>query len=210
MSNPIRNIIFDLGRVILNIDYQKTAAAFRQIGLTNFDELYSQMRQSTLFDRLEVGEIGSREFEEELNRYASRSLRREEIHRAWNAMLLELPQEHLDLLEELRKQYRLFLFSNTNEIHVPAFTELIRQQRGVEDFGSYFDGVYYSHEVGKRKPNVEAFEHVLEANDLNPQETLFIDDSPQHVEGGSKAGLQAVLKEKGKGLRETVEQALRR
>ncbi len=186
----IKNIIFDLGGVILNIDYNKTANAFRQIGLKNFDDIYSQAKQNQVFDKLETGEFTSNEFRKYIKGIVP-SLQYSDIDKAWNAMLLDLPVERIVLLKKLKKKYRLFLLSNTNEIHIKAFRKIIQSSYDENIFDAIFEHQYYSSEMGMRKPNADCFQCVLEKNKLDPCETLFIDDSIQHVEGARKLQIQA-------------------
>jgi glucose-1-phosphatase len=121
----IKNIIFDLGGVILNIDYNRTANAFRQLGCENFDELYSQQKQSGLFDEFETGKISPQAFINELLRVLPKGISAKQVIDAWNAMLIDLPKVRLEKLLEHKQNYRTFLLSNTNAIHEEAFTRLI-------------------------------------------------------------------------------------
>lgn len=187
----IRNIIFDLGGVILNLDYNRTTEAFKQLGITEFEHLYSQAKQKHLFDEYEKGLISSDAFRSEMITLLESRPAPHEIDRAWNAMLLDLPPERLDLLQKLKDKYRLFLLSNTNEIHISAYSEYLRQTFGFADLSHIFEKEYYSYRVGKRKPDREIFEMVLAENNLQPKETLFIDDSVQHVEGARLTGIRA-------------------
>ena len=188
--NGVKNIIFDLGGVILNIDYGQTANAFKKIGVANFDEIYSQAKQVQVFDKLETGELTPDEFREYMKEIVP-SLQLSDIDKAWNAMLLDLPASRIDLLKKLKKKYRLFLLSNTNEIHVKCFRKIIDSSYGENIFDAIFENQYYSSEIGMRKPNPECFQYVLEKNGMEPSETLFIDDSIQHVEGARKLKINA-------------------
>ena len=192
----IKNIIFDWGGVISNIDYSKTAEAFTKLGLTDFEFVYNQLKQTTLFDDLETGSITPEEFRFEIRAMLPEGVSNEDIDVAWTAMLLDLPKERLDLLEKVKEHYDMYLLSNTNEIHVTRYSKYIDQIYGHDKFRNLFIKAYYSHEVGMRKPNVEIFEHVIEENGLVRSETLFIDDTPQHIEGAKKAGLHAYHLEK--------------
>ena len=186
----VKNIIFDLGGVILNIDYGQTANAFKKIGVTNFDEIYSQAKQGQVFDKLETGKLSIEEFSNYMKEFVP-SLKSIDIDKAWNAMLLDLPVQRIDLLKELKKGYRLFLLSNTNEIHIKAFRKMIKSSYGEYILDDIFEQQYYSSEIGMRKPNVDCFQYVLDQNGLEPSETLFIDDSMQHVEGARKLKIKA-------------------
>ena len=106
-------------------------------------------------------------------------------------MLLDLPVERLRILEKLHAEKRISLLSNTNEIHVEAFESAMKKVHGIQNLSGFFDHVYYSCRVGMRKPEERIFEHVIKEQNYNPSETLFIDDSPQHIEGAKKVGLHA-------------------
>lgn len=188
----VKNIIFDLGGVILNIDYQKTIDAFKQLGIKNFDVLFTQAKQELLFDRYEKGEISSNEFISHLQNKFSENINKATIKDAWNAMLLDLPNERLNLLNNIKSNYNTALLSNTNEIHLDAFHEIIQKENVIEDLNPYFDEVYFSCRMNMRKPDPEIFKKVCQNRSYTPNETLFIDDSIQHVEGAQKAGLFAI------------------
>ena len=191
MNRDFNAIIFDLGGVILNIDYHRTSEAFIALGVTNFDELYSQAKQNHVFDDIETGKISENDFRLYIKTHINIDITDEEIDQAWNAMLLNLPKPRVKLIQQLAQHYPVFLYSNTNAIHLRAFREIIRQEHGraglLEDL---FVKTYYSHELGLRKPHPEGFQHILKANRLDPKTTLFIDDSIQHIEGAKAVGLQ--------------------
>ena len=115
-------------------------------------------------------------------------------------MLGDLPTERLALLEMVKNHYRLFLLSNTNAIHLPECKRIIRREHGLRDLSSFFEKEYYSHLLGMRKPEKRIFDHVIDENQLTREETLFVDDSPQHIEGGNNAGIRSVLLDPGKTL----------
>lgn len=196
----IKNIIFDLGGVILNIDYQKTIDAFESLGISNFDQKYSQAKQSPLFDDLETGRITPDVFRESLRLYLNTSVSDELLDQAWNALLLDFPEERLRLLGKLKKKYRTFLLSNTNAIHYSEYSSRLQKQFGIPNLSSYFEKEYYSHEIGLRKPDPEVFEFVLNSNNLSIDETLFIDDSYQHIHSASDMGIQTVWLNNGKTI----------
>lgn len=199
IQKNIKNIIFDLGGVILNIDYNQTSNYFKELGIKDFDEIYSQAKQNNLFNDFETGKIDPKEFRAALKEYVPKATDKE-IDFAWNAMLLDLPKERIELLKKIKENYRIFLLSNTNAIHVKAFTKYIDQLYGENVFSSIFENHYYSNEIGYRKPNANAFQYVIDSNDLKPEETLFIDDSTQHIKGANKAGLNSFLLEKDKDI----------
>ncbi|MBI3136139.1 MAG: HAD family phosphatase [Bacteroidetes bacterium] len=193
MSIPFNAILFDLGGVILNLDYNLTINAFKKLGEENFDRLYTQSQQDKIFDQFETGKISSAEFVRYMKQFLDPSTTDAAIEYAWNAMLLDLPVHRIQLLQQLKKKYSIFLFSNTNEIHLKAFRQIIEQEHGDADLlESLFHQTYYSHLVGERKPNAAAFRTVLDQHNLVPEKTLFIDDSLQHIEGAGKLGIQTI------------------
>lgn len=187
----VKNIIFDLGGVILSIDYNKTAEAFKRLGVTHFDELYNQHKASPLFEDLETGKISEEDFFIAFTNMCGTNLTKEQIIKAWNAMLGHFPKDRIELLKELKKKYKLFLFSNTNKIHFDAFHQLFKEQIGGE-FDDFFVKAYYSHTLHQRKPNKEAFEFILKEQALKAEETLFIDDTEGNIEPAKALGMQAV------------------
>jgi putative hydrolase of the HAD superfamily len=205
IDTSIKNIIFDFGGVILNIDYKLTENAFLKLGLTDFDKIYSQSTQKELFDVFEKGLISPEEFRKELRKYI-RSASDEQIDIAWNAMLLDLPAERVTLLDKLKKKHRIFLLSNTNEIHFTSFSSYMKEKFSRDIFSDVFEKAYASHRVHMRKPDSEIFELVVQENSLRKEETLFIDDSIQHIEGAKKVGLNTVFLEKGKTILDVFNQ----
>ena len=201
MNKPIRNIVFDLGNVIINIDPDLTLQKFRNMGVANFDEMYSIMRQTDVFDRLDTGKITLPEFRNAIREYAKINLTDKQINDAWCAMLLDFPEENVELLQKLRAEgYKLYLLSNTNKMHIDYYTEYLKQQFGSDLLSGLFDRTFYSHEIGYRKPNREAFEYVLKSEGLKPVETLFIDDLEHNVIGARQSGMQAYHHPKGDRL----------
>lgn len=188
----IRNIIFDFGGVLFDIDYRAPVRAFRLLGLGDFEGLYSQAAQRPEFDLLETGKISNEDFMSFLHAFVPH-VRRDQVDHAWNCILLDLWPEKVELVRSLRSQgYRTFLLSNTNAIHAAAFERMIDVKMGLESFRSAFEQIYYSHVIGLKKPYPETFLEVCAWNGLAPAETLFIDDSVQHVEGARQAGLQGI------------------
>lgn len=190
-QNNIKNIIFDLGGVILNIDYHLTINAFKSLGLTNFDSLFTQANQIGLFDKLDKGLITPQEFRDGIRQVTSSNISDSQIDWAWNAMLLDFPKSRLELLGRVKDSYRTFLLSNTNAIHIEDYNKILQNTFGVQNLSVFFEREYYSHLIHMRKPDAETFELILKENNLNPEETLFIDDTFQHVEGAKKLGIRA-------------------
>ncbi len=186
----IKNIILDLGGVLLNIDYSLTINKFKSLGIKNFETLYTQAQQNQLFDQFEKGEIGSNAFLNELNKLLP-SLSQSEIVAVWNEMLLDFPAQHFTYLLELKEKYNTVLLSNTNPIHLDHFHQKLKSVYNIDSLSTFFNNTYFSFEMGMRKPDVEIFQKVCSLENFDPKTTLFIDDTIQHVEGAKAAGLNA-------------------
>ena len=188
----IENIIFDLGGVLLDIDYNLTRAAFEKLGVVHFDDMYSQGSADKLFQRLETGLITDKHFYDELNNCTGLNLSPEEIKTAWNAMLLSFRERSLAFLDEIRGKYKIFLLSNTNFIHIESFQNIFNEKKREKTFDAYFDKAFYSCEIGLRKPDLECYDWVLQELSLKPESTLFIDDSAHNIEAANQSGMQTV------------------
>lgn len=198
--SEIKNIIFDLGGVIINLEIQKTIDAFNKLSGVPFETIYTQLQQSNLFDLFDKGLISENDFFVELANTIQTKASKDQLITAWNAMLLDFPIHRLNLLKKLSSSYQLFLLSNTNETHIIEFESTLFKQHGLHNLDSLFKKVYYSCRIKMRKPDVEIFNMVLMKNNLNPNETMFIDDSPQHVQGALKTGIHAHLLQKNKDI----------
>ena len=197
MVAPVKNIIFDLGGVLIKLNYQLTRAAFENLGIANFNDLYTQHHANPLFEQLEVGSIEPDNFYNKLRETTGLTLTNGQIETAWNAMLLDFPAERLQWLDQIKNKYNIYLFSNTNAIHYKAFTTIYAQTAPLAglnpNFNHFFKTAYYSHTLKQRKPEVAAFEAVLQDANLDPAHTLFIDDTISNIEGAQKAGLQTIF-----------------
>jgi putative hydrolase of the HAD superfamily len=188
----IRNIIFDLGGVFLNIDYQLTEQAFIDLGITDFGARFNQQFSNPLFEALETGDIKPGDFYAAFRAETQTMLTDDQIRDAWNALLLDFPPERLDWLAEIGQRYPVYLFSNTNQIHYDAFMAAFGNLYPGRDFNAYFRKAYYSHELGLRKPYVGSYQRILAEQGLEPGETLFIDDTAKNILGAAEAGLQTL------------------
>lgn len=185
----IKNIIFDLGGVILNIDFKKTEEAFRQLGLDNFSTHISQFHISDFFLQYETGKIDDDAFVTGILNLMKNPAERHQVIEAWNALLLDFPPERIGLLKRLKKKYRLFLLSNTNSIHLKEFNRRLYNEYKVylEDL---FEKTYYSHAVKLRKPESAIYKLVLAENNLVAEETLFVDDTATNFPEAEKLGIK--------------------
>ncbi len=180
----IKNIIFDFGDVFINLD---KAVVFREMEQLNILHLLPQLDEVN--KAFEIGAISSESFLEEMHRLLPQ-LSKEHIESTWNAMLLDLPEYRLEFLEDLARErnYRLFLLSNTNALHIPHFKKEMGEVR-FNRFRNSFEQFYLSHEINLRKPNAEIYEFVLNENSLSASETLFIDDTAENTIAAAKLGI---------------------
>jgi putative hydrolase of the HAD superfamily len=185
-----KNIIFDLGGVLLDIDYQKTIDAFEKLGVQHFEAMFSQFKADALFEKLETGHISEAEFYASIKKRTEIPLTNEQIEDAWNALILNFRTASLDFLEKLSANYKLYLLSNTNSIHLIFFKNLFTQKTGKPLLDAYFIKAWYSNEIGLRKPNEDIFEFVLQEENLKATETLFIDDTLMNIETAKKMGFK--------------------
>tara|TARA_B100000902_G_scaffold46014_1_gene53514 strand:- start:2473 stop:3105 length:633 start_codon:yes stop_codon:yes gene_type:complete len=191
----LTTIIFDLGGVILNIDYNLTIQAFNELGIKEPYSFYSKKIQNNIFNKLETGKISNQKFIEKVKELTNMHDDKKIIS-AWNKMILDLPAKRVSLLKKLRKKYNLFLLSNTNSIHINHIENKIGKKRWC-DFKNIFNKIYLSHLIKSRKPSEKAFKIILNENNLKSEEVLFIDDSPQHIKTAKKLGINVIyLKEK--------------
>ena len=207
---PIKQVLFDLGGVILNLDIPRTERAFAQLvgdeGL--HQRLYRDLVVEKVFEHFETNTIDEQTF---LHTLQSRHPHRpsfEALREAWSAMLLDFPGERLTLLEELRQAgYGIYLLSNINSIHLDGVQARIQAQHG-RDLDGYFDQAFYSHLIGRRKPYAETYRYVLEQAGIQAAETLFIDDVAENILGAQQVGLKAWHHPTNGDLRASVEQGL--
>jgi len=188
----IKNIIFDLGGVIINLDVPRTINEFEKLGISDFEKSYNQLTQTPLFDQFDKGLISEDDFFNSLKKQFNLKQPIAELERAWNAMLLDFPGHRLEQLMVYKQRYNTFLLSNTNTTHIREFEKTLSDAHSVENLSPFFDRVYYSCRINLRKPDEEIFEFVLRDNDLEPEETLFIDDTLIHVQAARNVGIAAV------------------
>ncbi len=187
----VRNIIFDLGGVLFNIDFGLTEKAFTNLGVNDFPSFFSQFHSNDLFVKLETG-IDEHLFYDDFRTVTGLHLSNEQINNAWNALLLDFRMESIAILPMLRSKYKLYLLSNTNEIHLQEFQRRFETTFLQTSFDSFFDAAYYSHRIGHRKPNASAWQFVIDKHELIAEETLFIDDSINNIEAAQKLGIQTI------------------
>jgi glucose-1-phosphatase len=189
----LKNIIFDLGAVLINIDYKKTERAFIALGFENFEAMYSQFTADDIFEKLETGEISNEDFYDKLISLSDNKITVAQIKNAWNEIILDWRVESLNFLETLSTKYKLFLLSNTNAIHHEYFINSLKIETNRIEINSLFAKAYYSYEIHFRKPNKDIFEFVAKDARINIAETLFIDDSSNNINTAKLLGFKTHL-----------------
>jgi len=186
----IKNIIFDLGGVLINLDNKLTERAFVDLGVKDFSKYFGHGFAASFFKEYEVGKISDEQFINELKRLGNLNVPDSLIIKAWDALLLDFPSVRIELLKKLRNKYRIFLFSNTNSLHMKTVNKIYQDTFKGESLDELFEKAYYSNVLGMRKPDVSSYRFITDENGLNPSETLFVDDALINVEGANAAGLK--------------------
>jgi len=190
----LKNIIFDYGNVIFLIDFAKVQQAFKNLGIADVDQFYGHRQQDEIFDAFDRGQIDAIVFRDRIRQKAGNpQLTDAQIDAAWNTILTDIADGTHELLLLLKEKYRTFLLSNINEIHYSYIMQYLKEKFSYADNEHLFEKTYYSHLTGMRKPEAGIFNKVLQENKLNPAETLFIDDSPQHLATAQALGMQTFL-----------------
>ncbi|MGB0880342.1 MAG: HAD family hydrolase [Polaribacter sp.] len=180
----IKNIIFDFGDIFINLDKMATYREMETLGVTEISE-----DMIAVYHQYEKGLLSTDEF---VNFYHQKSgIQNEDLIFAWNAVLLDFPKYRLEFVKQLatNKKYRLFLLSNTNDLHI----SWVKKSCGIEfynEFKNCFEQFYLSHQINFRKPDMAIYEFVLNENNLIPQETLFVDDVEENTVAAEKLGIQ--------------------
>lgn len=190
MDSKIKNVVFDLGGVLINLDFDNCLNAFRKAGFQDIEKQACQFRGKGFFFQFELGEISPEEFREAIRKEVSEALSDHEIDDMWNLMLLDIPREKLDLLLKLREHYMVYLLSNTNRIHWDYACEQMFCYRGfrVNDF---FEDIFLSFEMHKAKPEKDIYEQMMKEANILPEETFFIDDSAINCQAAISLGIQS-------------------
>jgi putative hydrolase of the HAD superfamily len=205
--NGVKNIIFDLGGVLLNIDPKKTIEAFGRLGMEQLIGDKGLSYDHDIFYLMEQGKVTPEEFRNGVRQLISAKVTDDQIDNAWTAMLLDFPANRVELVKNLRNNYKIYLFSNTNAIHVAKYQANFKSQHGFE-VSSLFEIDFYSNEIGYRKPSPESFQEIIRLSGINPEESIFIDDSLPNVEAAISCGLKGYWLEPGQKIEEVFQKFL--
>lgn len=187
--SEIKNLLLDLGGVVLNVDYHKMVDVFKEYGVMDFDKHFTQAKQVEIIDKFEEGKCTIEEFRNGIRDLVEVDLTDAQIDNAWFSMILDLPKERIELIGLLKLKYNVYLFSNTNELHIELLKKRYEEEFGFDIFQMLFTKAYFSNEIKMRKPHPESFQWLINDAGIKAEETLFIEDSPQHIEGAKKVGL---------------------
>ena len=191
LMNGVKAIIFDLGKVVIELHYERAANLFSEI--SGSEKLADFLISSDTLREFEVGKISENTFRMRICDELGIVLSDNEFDAKWNSMLGEISKKRIEKLLELKKHFKTLILSNTNSIHVRSFNALLRKTNGYEGVHELVQKAYYSHEVGMRKPNTNIYEFVLKAQGLQPKEVLFIDDREDNVEAAQELGIKVFL-----------------
>jgi len=190
----IKNIIFDLGNVLLDLDFKRVNAAFEALLGDDFHSLATSDETKNIFLQFEIGQYSEESFINALQRLAPKVPDGRKMIEAWNSLLVEVPFKRLEMLEYLKaKGYQLYLLSNTNSLHIHWLNRYLKKEYSIENFDErFFVKSYYSHLIQMRKPNVEIYEYVLSDAFIKAEETLFVDDSEDNILAAQKLGISGL------------------
>lgn len=206
--SAIKNIVFDLGGVIVELDANEPIRRFKKIGVEDAEELLDPYEQKGIFLELENGKISVDEFCDKLRAHTGKELSFEEITWAWLGFIVDVPVYKLDYLLQLHKKYKVYLLSNTNPIMQEQWARTTKFSEAGHPINDYFDKMYTSYEVGITKPDPGIFEYMLTDSRMNPSETLFVDDGAKNIEIGKSLGMYVYQPKNGEDWRKPIEDVL--
>jgi len=206
MYKNIKNLLFDFGGVIVNINKENAINRFKEIGLANIEDYLNEFRQEGIFLEYEEGKLSSQEFYTAFRKLAGKDdITDEEIDSAWLAFLDGIPEYKFKMLKELRKKYNVYLLSNTNPsimswAHTSAFSP------DGDPINAFFDKCYLSFQIGCAKPDKEIYEYIIKDSGMNPSETLFFDDGETNIKVAQQLGFQTHLTDQSEDLTKIIDQ----
>lgn len=192
LPSNIKAVIFDLGNVLIDLDYPKCIAAFSNAANRNKEAIEELVVTAPMLQEFEVGKITPEDFQRNINELLGSELSMAQLEKVWNSMLKSVGVERLELIADMRATYQTYVLSNTNSIHKEAFEQMVLEATGADGIGAYFDKVYLSHEIGYRKPNSDCYEYVISDIGLKPEEMLFLDDRLDNIEAAWACGIKAI------------------
>jgi putative hydrolase of the HAD superfamily len=205
-NEKIKNIIFDLGDVILNIDVPVASLSFAELSGKQQEEILTLFKENDLFRQFETGSLNEAGFRDLIRQLLDTPDWTDEmIDTAWNSLLLDLPPERVELLKKLGEKYRLFLLSNTSSIHITKVNKILEAATGVKKLDDLFEKVFLSYEMGLMKPDPKIYQDLLDEAGLVAEETLFLDDNLDNIKGAATLGIETIHVQKPVTILEYLE-----
>ncbi len=203
----IKNIVFDLGGVIMELDTQRPIDRFKEVGVSDADKLLDPYEQKGLFLQLEKGEIDLNTFQQKLSEHAGKNLSMDDIYYGWMGFIVDVPQEKLDYIKSLRENYKVYILSNTNPVIMRWAKSPVFSPAGLP-LTAYVDKIYASFEIGITKPDPQIFQYMIIDANIDPANTLFIDDGKGNIETALSLGFQTYQPENGEDWRDKITEML--
>ena len=192
MLKGIKNILFDLGGVVIDIDFTRTIQALADISGKTFEDVHEISLKDGYYDKYERGHLSNQEFLDMVRKSLGFNAPDKDVIEAWNALLLAIPKERIDLVKKLSEKYRTIVLSNTSDYHVSGFNQILKDSTGHSALHEIYDTVFFSYELGCRKPESIIYEKVLEKAQIKAEETLFLDDNYDNIQAAKKMGFKTV------------------
>ncbi len=191
--NNIKNIIFDLGGVVIDIDFELTFKALAELSPYSLDETKKIMGELNIWDIYERGELSDNEFIKTLKKELKITAYNDKVIAAWNALLLQIPKERIELIRTLNNKYQTYVLSNTSLYHIIGLNQILKDSSGDLSLHSVMNNtIYFSYEINRRKPDLDIYEFVIKDANITPSETVFLDDNLDNVLAAREAGLNAI------------------
>jgi FMN phosphatase YigB (HAD superfamily) len=206
----IKNIIFDFGNVLFDLNLPNIEKGMRAIFGGQFEAAGLLLQKNNIFKLYETGGISTEEFVDAIRMAAPPYPDPQAVIDVWNSIFIAMPKERFDMLQQLRQRYKVFMLSNINDLHAAWIDAYMEREHQIPDFQSkYFDGVYYSHLIRLRKPDADAYEYVLSDAEIKPEESIFVDDLPENIAAAEAVGIRGLWHEPGSNIIIRMEQFLK-
>lgn len=204
----IKNIVFDLGGVIIDLDRDQAVKRFKAIGVEDADQIIDTYEQKGIFREVEEGKITAEQFCQKLRDHSGKELSFDDVTNAWLGFVVGVAQYKLDFIDQLRKDYKLYMLSNTNPFIQCEWALTDRFTEAGRPVNDYFDKLYFSYEVGITKPDRGIFDFMIADSGMLPAETLFVDDGKSNIVIGEELGFITYMPANKEDWREPLRKIL--
>ena len=206
-TKKIETIIFDFGGVVIDIDPQLTISEFVKLGF-NYPEKTNSDEFTQLIRKFERGILTPEVFRSKMKDFLEIEITDQQFDDAWNALLFDIPNERIEIIEQVKENYQILLLSNSNEIHYDLYVRDLQLRFGYREFADLFHNAYFSFDLHLSKPDIEVYEFLIFQHDLDPVKALFIDDNPDNIKAAQQTGLQTYLLQKPERVRDIFSNGL--